>query len=398
MASEEPFGKRVARLRRLRGLSQTQLAELIDRSPAWMSQVERGQRQIDRMSVLETLAQALDVPLADLAADRPVIAAQQPVNDHAERLRVVLLTCPLIPASDSDFAFDSASASDGLAQAWNLVHAGDYAGLPDVLGSMLADLERACGSLPQDERPWTQLASAYHAMAAAFAKLGEPDGAWIATDRAIHAARAAGDATLVAASAFRLAVVFQGARRYDYVELAAAAVAEPLRDRLDVLDDPTRSVWGALTLQRAVAAARRNDAERAYALLEDARAVAALVGEGRNDFHTEFGPLNVQLHEVSVSVDLGDAGRALRVAEGVNADALSPERRTRFLVDIARAQMQRRDVEQSVAALLAAESLSPQLVYDHYFARQIISDLLAVADDPPVGLRDLARRAKVLRP
>lgn len=39
MADAESFGRRVARLRRLRGLSQPQLATVIKRSPAWVSQV-----------------------------------------------------------------------------------------------------------------------------------------------------------------------------------------------------------------------------------------------------------------------------------------------------------------------------------------------------------------------
>ena len=41
---------------------------MIDRSVAWVSQVERGVRKVDRMSVLETVATALDIPLAELVA------------------------------------------------------------------------------------------------------------------------------------------------------------------------------------------------------------------------------------------------------------------------------------------------------------------------------------------
>jgi len=392
-----PFGQRVARLRRLRGLSQPELADLIDRSPAWMSQVERGQRHIDRMSVLETLARALDVPLSELAGDEPAVAAQNPVNNDAERLRIVLLTSSTMPTARTKADLDQAKLSNALEQAWSYVHAGTYADLPGVLAPLIADLDNACNALPADRKPWEQLASAYHSMAAAFANLDEPDAAWIATDRAIQAARTSGDPALAAASVFRLAIVFQGARRYDYVELAAGVAAESLLGQLDDLGVPARSVWGALTLQRAVAAARSNNAEHAYALLEDARAAAAEVGEGRNDYHTEFGPVNVQLHDVAVSVDLGDAGRALRVAEAISTEALSTERRTRFLIDVARAHTQRRDAGRAAATLLAAEALSPQIVHDHYFAKQILGDLLAVADNPSAELQELGRRSGVLR-
>ncbi len=396
MADAESFGKRVARLRRLRGLSQPQLATAINRSPAWVSQVERGQRHIDRMSVLETLARALDVPLPELAGDEPVVAARHEPNDDVERLRIVLLTTVALPAATGEP--NPTRVSQDLERAWDYVHAGDFAALPDVLRPLISELDGQCSPLAPDRRPWEQLASAYHAMAAAFAKLGEPGDAWIATDRAVQAARSSGDPVLAAASAFRLAIAFLGARRYEYAALTATAAADSLSGRLDELGTAAWSVWGALTLQRAVAAARVNDAEQAYALLEDARAAAVNVGDGRNDYHTEFGPLNIRLHDVSVSVDLGDAGRALRVANEIDARALSAERRTRFFIDVARAHMQRRDAEHALSALLAAEEFSPQIVHEHYLAKQILGDLLAVADNPSAELQELGRRSGVLRP
>ena len=64
------LGRKIAERHR-RGLSQPELARMIDRSVAWVSQVERGVRKVDRMSVLETLATALDMPLSELAAEAP---------------------------------------------------------------------------------------------------------------------------------------------------------------------------------------------------------------------------------------------------------------------------------------------------------------------------------------
>ncbi len=45
-------GERIAAYRRRRGLSQPVLAGLIGRSESWLSQVERGVRSVDRLSVL----------------------------------------------------------------------------------------------------------------------------------------------------------------------------------------------------------------------------------------------------------------------------------------------------------------------------------------------------------
>jgi len=61
------IGSRVATHRRRRGLSQVALAGLVGRSESWLSQVERGARTVDSLSVLRELARVLRVDLDDLA-------------------------------------------------------------------------------------------------------------------------------------------------------------------------------------------------------------------------------------------------------------------------------------------------------------------------------------------
>jgi transcriptional regulator with XRE-family HTH domain len=51
-------GERIAIYRRRRGLSQLALATMVGRSEARLSQVERGIRHVDRVSVLIRLAQS----------------------------------------------------------------------------------------------------------------------------------------------------------------------------------------------------------------------------------------------------------------------------------------------------------------------------------------------------
>ena len=85
---QQALGRKIAAERRRGGLSQPELARLLGRSVAWVSQVERGVRKIDRMSVLETVATALEVPLYELAADAPVVAAviEEPPGAGGPRL------------------------------------------------------------------------------------------------------------------------------------------------------------------------------------------------------------------------------------------------------------------------------------------------------------------------
>lgn len=87
---QQALGRKIAAERRRRGLSQAELARLLGRSVAWVSQVERGVRKIDRMSVLETVAVALEVPLYELAAEAPVVAAVTEDPPGAAGLRLVL--------------------------------------------------------------------------------------------------------------------------------------------------------------------------------------------------------------------------------------------------------------------------------------------------------------------
>jgi len=152
------------------------------------------------------------------------------------------------------------------------------------------------------------------------------------------------------------------------------------------------SLRGGLTLQRAVTAARVNDPDAAYGHLELASQIARRLGEGRNDYNTEFGPANVGLQEVAIAVDLGDAGRALRAAAVVDTSGLSAERRARLLIETARAHAQRRQASEAVATLLRAEQITPELVHGHPLVRQLVSDLLTMQDPPAAELRDLARR------
>jgi transcriptional regulator with XRE-family HTH domain len=397
---QRALGQKIAAERRRRGLSQPELAQMIGRSVAWVSQVERGVRKVDRMSVLETVAAALEVPLAELAAEAPVVAAVTGEPPGASGLRLVLAgTYALRAMLDGRRPAALSTLHTKSRKAWELTHAGSYTDLADLLRGLVPDLETAARAMPEAQRAevYELMAATYQACSAALAKLGEPEAAWIAADRAMAAAERAGNPLLVAAGAFRLVFVFLAARHYDQAEETARTAADALQHTADQGVPQTTSLWGGLTLQRAVAASRLNDPDAAYGHLERAAQAAKRLGEGRNDYNTEFGPANVRLHEIAVAVELGDAGRALRAAATVDATGLSAERRARMLIDIARAHAQRRQVTEAVAVLHRAEDISPELVAGHELVRQLVSDLLTMHDPPPAKLRELAARVSTPR-
>jgi len=392
---QQALGRRIAAERHRRGLSQPELARLLGRSVAWVSQVERGVRKIDRMSVLETVATALEVPLYELAAEAPVVAAVTEEPPGAAGLRLVLSGAHALRAMlDGRHPAALSTLRTRSRKAWELTHAGQYTDLADLLRGLVLDLETAARALPEAQRAevFELMAATYQACSAALAKLSEPEAAWIAADRAMAAAERAGNPLLVAAGAFRLVHVFIAARHYDQAEETARTAADGLQSRADDGDPQAMSLWGGLTLQRAVIASRVNDPEAAYVHLERAAQVASRLGEGRNDYNTEFGPANVGLYEIAVAVELGDAGRALRAAASVDTTGLSAERRARMLIDVARAHAQRRQVDDAVSVLRQAEDITPEQIRAHDRVRQLISDLMAMQDPPSTELRDLAER------
>jgi tetratricopeptide (TPR) repeat protein len=392
---QKALGRKIAAERRRRGLSQPELARMIDRSVAWVSQVERGVRRVDRMSVLEALAAALEVPLAELAAEAPVVAAVSEEPPGAGGLRLVLSGAYALRAMlDGQHAPVVSTLRTKTSTAWDLAHSGRYTDLAELLRGLVPDLEAAARTVPEAGRSevFELMAATYQACSAALAKLGEPEAAWIAADRAMAAAERAGNPLLVAAGAFRLVFVFLAARHYDQAEETARTAAEALQPLANGGDPQAMSLWGGLTLQRAVVAARIGDPDTAYDQLERAKQMAERLGEGRNDYNTEFGPANVGLQEVAIAVDLGDAGRALRAAATVDTSGLSAERQARLLIEMARAHAQRRQADQAISMLLQAEEITPELVRGHVLVRQLVTDLLTIQDPPAAELRDLARR------
>ncbi|WP_101254155.1 helix-turn-helix domain-containing protein [Streptomyces barkulensis] len=391
---EKTLGRRIASHRRRRGLSQKELARLLDRSEAWVSQVERGVRRIDRMTVLEKVADVLGLPVAELAAGSPVLASNtEGKPSGAHRLRLALSGSHRLSAVLGQPEHpDMPALRTDVERAWTLTHEGRYAELSDLLERLVPHLESAArsGTGEDPAEPLRLLASMYGAYGAALANMGEPDVAWVAVDRAIAAAERTGDPLLMAAGEFRLSIVFLGSGYYEQAARVARSAAEALAPLATEGRPETVALRGALTLQHAVASARLDRGEEAYQLLRHAREMAEQVGEGRNDYSTEFGPLNVGLHEVAIAADLGDAGTALRAAESVDPSALSSERQARFRIDLARAHAQRRQIEEATVALTEARRLAPELVRAKPVVRQLVSDLLVMSPQPSASLRTLA--------
>lgn len=396
----QAVGERIADHRKRLGLSQVELAGLIGRSDSWVSQVERGVRSVDRLSVLQKVADVLGVSVAELrTGEAPDTGDDAGRPEALESLRLTLTGHPAVSVvlggpPDALTEQELAELREAHGQVWGLVHASRYNELAPVLADLIPSLERAVRSdaPPEQARAVRQmLTDTYQAVAAMLSKVGEADAAWIAADRAALAAESLGDPLALAASLFRMAHVFLSLGYLSQVQAVAAASAEALERQEET--PGVLSLRGAFQLVLAVAAARDNDRTAAYGHLGRARELAAQLGEDRNDFGTEFGPTNVGLHAVAVAVELGDAGQALDLANAVDPAGLSPERQARYSLDLAQAHAMRRQVGEALRCLELAEQLTPEQTRSHRVAQAVARDLLRLSGPRArPELRELADR------
>jgi len=192
--------------------------------------------------------------------------------------------------------------------------------------------------------------------------------------------------------------VFLSLGQISQAEHVARSTASALQARISAdLQPEALSLYGAFKLVLAIAAARDNQRAEAHQHLEEAREVARRLGEDRNDYGTEFGPTNVAIHAVAVAVELGDAGQAMELADGVDTSGLSAERQARYLIDLASAHAMRRQIGEALNCLQEAERLTPEQVRTHRVARAVARDLLQLSGPRPrPELRELAERFGVL--
>ncbi len=293
---------------------------------------------------------------------------------------------------------DLAELTTAVERLWSLTHGARFADLSAAIADVLPRLEQAARASGEGKRAEIHLllSQAYQAVAAAFVRQDEADAAWVAADRAIRAAESSGHPLNVFAGIYRMAHAFVRLERLDQAEHVAGPAISALRAYTSTPNPSAEalSVLGSLHLVLALAAARGGQREQARKAIAGAREVAAQLGEDRNDFNLEFGPTNVEVQAVSTAVDLGDAGEALDLGKRIDAGRLSPERRSRLMIDLGRAHAQRRQLGEALECLLRAEEVAPESVRTHAAARETIHELIAIAGrSAPSELLKLAKRA-----
>ncbi len=382
-------------------MSQEVLAHLLGRSQSWLTKVERGERQLDRMSLIVQVAGILKVDVTEITGQPYWPAGGPPPHAAVPAIRRVLIGAGAggLDATKPEGVDSLPALRARMLGANRLRHAADYNRLGALLPSLLEDLQLAAAVLPEDQRECALelVVDACHCARAMLKALGYYDLAWIAVERGRDTAERLGDPLLKAASAWNRAEVYLATGAVPMaVDLAQAAIDE-LDGDLVAESSPRVSLLGMLHLKAAWGDGIMGREHQARVHLAEAGRLAALLGGDRNDYGTLFGPTNVILHGVGVAMELGLPAEAVAVAAPLNGGASMPcERRVRLKVDLARAYAQLHRDDQATQLLMESERAAPALLRAHPLAREIVAGM--IQRSPRVinaDLRDLAARVGV---
>lgn len=395
------IGHRLREIRTWRGLSLRQAAGLAGFSAAYLSQIERGLKPVDKRSTLEALAAALQVAPSELAG---VSMAGQLVDPVVAAARDTL---PDLEAALSDVGFGDAGIAP---REWSAIQAdlallnhvhrprADYAAQGRMLPGLIYELQALAESPSTADRTdvLVGLMDAYHSAVVITRNLGVRGLPALAAWHAHRVAEELDDPAWLGLAAWLRSSSPGGGRARSLAVAEAGMVAlEP-----HLADVRCRQMYGALHLNAALACTTGGDTSAAADHVTEAARVAEELGPpsdpgSHGHGHLYFGPDNVGVWRVSLAVEGGEAGQVRELARGVVPERIpSAARQAAFWADLGLGLAQGRNTRaEAVEALLRAEAIAPVWVRTRPLVREGVTDLLRhVRHDTGRRLRGMAYR------
>ncbi len=391
-------GQRIRQLRTERGLSLRQLAQLADISAGHLSHVEGGTRNLDTRSSLLAVADALDVPAAELLGqpydpetrqEQTVHAAIADVQDALYGSELGELHEP--PQADLDTLRRTTDRILALSNDNAFAAFGPL--LPDTIADLHAHTADPDGAVRQ--QALRTLVDALDATQWMGRCLGETDLAWLAAERALLAARETEDPAVTGFAQFLRSQSLLRTRR---ARKRAGLVATRSADELQAAaaaGGPAAEVYGSLHLTAAwvcTVSGRHTDAD---AHVAEATEVARRTGDGKA-YRLWFGPNNLGVWRMSMAVERGEGGRARELARHVVPARLpSRGRRAAYWIELGRGLAEEPPLRgDAQRALQRAERLAPMRTRMDPYVRMTVRKLLYDAGGR--DLREMARRMGVI--
>jgi transcriptional regulator with XRE-family HTH domain len=395
---EVRIGERLRFYRQAKGKTQAVVAGLAGVSEDYLSQIERGLKT-PTLTVLHRFSKILGVRVSELLGES--------ATEHDEAVHPVgyAVQRALMSYPKADGAFSLPDLRRRVDAAWSIWQGSEHrfteasGVLPELITDVLATQRSLTGTSVDERREAQRISADLYFLLRTFTKrIGRTDLSLLVADRGVLAAEQADDPVRIAAAKWNLGHILLAQGEADGAEdVAMRAIDDLGRETAD--DDPDAiGMAGALWLVSAVAAVRNNDPWTARdRLREKARPAGRATGE-TNVMWTVFGPTNVNLHAVSVEMEMGEAGEALRLADDIDvSESPSLERRTTFALEVARCYEQRRDDPGVFLHLINAEASGPEDMRYNSLARDLVHGLLKRARPTYAPqVRALARRIDLL--
>jgi len=389
------LGDNLARIRRHRQLTQEQLAERAELSVETIGKLERNERASARMSTLNRLARALDVPTSALLGDASQSAARR--ERDRDQIALIDLRRVLTPArglggTTVGPAITVPPTMDGVRATIRAVdaayHADDYTTTFAALPSLLAEATALVDTVDGDARAgaYDLLAQAHQVAGTALIQLRAFDLAYRALGLALDAADRSGNTLIGASMVTTMCWLLLRQGRFAEAEDLAITTADAIEPRFSRARPAELTTWGWLLLRAAAAAARDNRADDAETLLDAAAAAAARIGDRApaGSYRPglvsigQFCPRTVAMKRVENAIVAGDPGRALALAARVPPGGRpTSNNRNRHRLDVAYAHTQLGDFAAATDVLLDLRSAAPTWLRHQRYARDIVRTIRA---------------------
>lgn len=388
-AERLPLGRRVAYWRSRRGMSQRVFADRLGKSKSWVDKIERGQRRLDRFSVLQEIADVLDVDVHLLLGRAPTRrhgGAPGADQTTVEQIRAAL-TCHEGLGRRPAGVPDPDRLERAVTHAWISLTRGDYDRLLRDLPTLIRHAQWSRADRRADQGIAALLTQAYQITADLLHRVGDHHLAWLAADRATIISADTGDPLQTGRAVISLADVVRATGRPGHAIELATTTARRLSHPSARCDEPARlSIVGTLLLQAALGAAAATDVATATTMLNHAQQAADHVGPGRDHYHTSFGPALVGITRTTVAVELGRGQAALAEHHTLTRlpdyQRLPPAVRAAHLVQVARAQLQVGTPGTAASVLLEATRTAPAEIRVRPLARHTLATILRRLDQP----------------
>lgn len=413
MAPEMSVGERIQAYRVRRSMTQALLAQRVGRSTSWLSQVERGIRGVESWRVILDLADVLKCDPRDLVGRPLNLAPNGGIRFRSlDDLRALLTSYEWLLSVVEPHAGNSGREPAVMADLERLAEdanrqyqAAHYEEAARSLVRLVRDAERVRRDLPSaidDRQVNSVLAHGYQAIAKTLTKIEETELSWIAAERAASAAERSEDPRLVAATAYHIGHALRRAGRLLEAIRVCERAYEALLRRFPRYreDSELLGLAGGLTLTSLISAAADGDQPSAGDLTSRAERLAGELAVDGNAYWFAFGPTNVEVHRMSVAIELGDPRAAIHIGEQIDTGSLPSGlvgRRTAVHLDLARAYGQLRMDAAAMNMLNEAERIAPQTVRYNKYVRELTREMLKREHRPTTPqLRPFAERLGLL--